>query len=345
MPFRLPENLAVLRDRDYRLLFAGQAASLLGDGMVSVALAFAALELGGSVSDVGLVLAARMVPLVACLLVGGVVADRVSRRGVMVAADCVRGLSQGTMAALLISGSAEVWMLAALAGVTGAGTGFFNPASTGLLPSVVAPERLQQANGLRGTAQATGEIAGPAIAGVLVATAGAGWAIAIDAATFAISAVMLAALRVRPRDARASTRFLRDLRDGWTAFTARTWVWAFVAGAAFGNLCWGAWSALGPVIADRDLGGATAWGRPCRPWAPEGWWAASWRSGWRPGGRCCSPAPSGPCSPCRSRSWRWARRWPCSRRRRSPRAWRSCSPTPSGSRRSSATCRPSRSHE
>jgi predicted MFS family arabinose efflux permease len=164
------------------------------------------------------------------------------------------------MAVLLISGSAEVWMLAVLAGITGAGTGFFNPASTGLLPSIVAPERLQQANGLRATAQATGEIAGPAVAGVLVATAGAGWAIAIDAATFAISAVLLAALRVDPRDARVSTRFLRDLKDGWTAFTARTWVWAFVAGAALGNLCWGAWSALGPVVADRDLGGATAWG-------------------------------------------------------------------------------------
>jgi MFS family permease len=138
------------------------------------------------------------------VLVGGVVADRMSRRAVMVGADLVRLASQGTMSALLIAGAAEVWTLALLAGVTGAATGFFNPASTGLLPAVVAPEQLQQANGLRATAVSTGEILGPLGAGVLVAAAGAGWAIAIDAATFAISAgVPHAAAPPRPCCARA----------------------------------------------------------------------------------------------------------------------------------------------
>lgn len=204
----LPDSLAVLRQRDYRLLFCGQAVSVFGDRMVAVALAFAVLEVGGSTSAVGLVLACATLPLVGSVLVGGVVADRTSRRAVMVGADLVRLASQGTTSALLIAGAAQVWTLALLAGVTGAATGFFNPASTGLLPAVVASEQLQQANGLRATAVSTGEILGPLAAGVLVAAAGAGWAIAIDAATFAISAAFLMRLRlpahVAPRPAHFS---------------------------------------------------------------------------------------------------------------------------------------------
>jgi len=125
---------------------------------------------------------------------------------------------------------------------------------------VVAPERLQQANGLRATAQATGEILGPVIAGVLVATAGSGWALAIDAATFAVSAGFLARLNVPARTVREASTFFEDLREGWSTFRAMTWVWAFVAGAAVGNMLWGAWSVIGPVVAERDLGGAATWG-------------------------------------------------------------------------------------
>jgi MFS family permease len=257
---RLPESLAVLRVREFRLLFGGQAVSLLGDGMVNVALAFAVLHLGGSASQVGLVFAARMLPLVACLLIGGVVADRASRRAVMVTADLARLVSQGLMAGLLIAGAAHIWTLAVLAGVTGAATGFFNPASTGLLPAVVPPAQLQQANGLRATAMAVGQILGPAVAGVVVASAGAGWALALDAATFGVSAAFLVRLRLPARAVRESAPFLADLRDGWRAFRSRTWVWTFVCSAALGNLLFGAWNVLGPVVAQRDLGGAAAWG-------------------------------------------------------------------------------------
>lgn len=257
---RLTENLDVLRGREFRLLFGGQAVSVLGDRMAIVALAFAVLEIGGSVSEVGLVLAAGTFPLVATVLVGGVVADRASRRAVMVVADLVRVISQGAMAALLIAGAADVWMLALLAGVTGAATGFFSPASTGLLPEVVLAEQLQPANALRGSAVSTGEILGPVLGGVLVAAAGAGWAIGIDAATFAVSAACLAMLRVPARAATAPSSFLADLREGWVAFRARRWVWTFVAYFAVGNLLWGTWGVLGPVVADSDLGGATAWG-------------------------------------------------------------------------------------
>ena len=163
------------------------------------------------------------------------------------------------LAALLIAGTAEIWMLAALAAAAGAATGFFNPASTGLLPLVVARDALQRANGLRATAIGIGEIAGPVVAGVLVAVAAPGWVIAIDAATFGLSAACLLRLRM-PAPGAAAGSFLADLREGWAAFRSRTWVWGFVAGIAVGNLLWGAWSALGPVVADRHLGGAPAWG-------------------------------------------------------------------------------------
>jgi MFS family permease len=252
----------VLRQRDFRLYFIGQSVSLFGDGMTRVALAFAALGVGGSATDVGLVLAARTLPEIACLLFGGVVADRTSRRRLMVAADVVRLASGGAMAALLIAGDAEVWTLALLAGIGGAATGFFNPASTGLLPAVVAPEDLQRANGLRATSMASGEIAGPIVAGLIVASAGPGWALAVDAVSFGVSAAFLSLLRHdgRSTTTRATASFLTDMRDGWREFRSRKWVVVFVWESALGGLMWGAWSAIGPVVAERDLGGAAAWG-------------------------------------------------------------------------------------
>jgi MFS family permease len=232
----------------------------VGDRMVTIALAFAVLGLGGSASEVGVVLACRALPLVATLLIGGVVADRVSRRAVMVAADLSRVATQGLLGALLILGHPPIWSLAVLAGLTGAATGFFNPAATGLLPAVVPPEQLQPANGLRATAMSGGEILGPAIAGVLIATVGPGWAIAIDAVSFAVSAAFLAQLRLPRRIAREASSFVHDLRTGWVEFRSRSWVWSLVLAASLGNLLWGAVNVLGPVVAKRELGGAAVWG-------------------------------------------------------------------------------------
>jgi hypothetical protein len=257
----LPESPAlpaVLRVRDFRLVFGAFAVSLVGDRMVTIALAFAVLDLGGSAPEVGVVLACRTLPLVATLLISGVVADRVSRRAVMVGADLARLVSQGTLGFLLIVGEPPIWALGVLSGLTGMATGFFNPASTGLLPEVVAPELLQEANGLRATAMSGGEIVGPALAGALVASAGPGWALAIDGATFAVSAAFLTNLRLPPRLARARTSFLHDLRAGWGEFRSRSWVWSIVLAASLGNMFWAAFGVLGPVVADRELGGAAS---------------------------------------------------------------------------------------
>jgi hypothetical protein len=98
------------------------------------------------------------------------------------------------------------------------------------------------------------------IAGFLVAGAGAGWALAVDAATFAVSAAFLVGLRLPERVARRRSSFAADLREGWAVFSSLTWVWTFVAAASLGNLLFGAWSVLGPIVAERDLGGAAAWG-------------------------------------------------------------------------------------
>ena len=258
----LPHSLSVLREREYRLLFGGQLVSVLGDQMVNVALAFGVIGIGGSASDLGLVFAARAFALVASLLVGGVVADRLPRRTVLIGADVVRLASQGALAAAFILGTPPVALVAALAAITGAATGFFNPASTGFLVSVVSPAGLQQANALRGVSSSGGRIAGPVLSAALVATVGAGWALAVDAGTFAVSAAVLSRMRSgRERFAReASTSFVTDFREGWDAFRSRRWLWSFVAFFAYGNLLYGALQVIGPLVAERDLGGAPAWG-------------------------------------------------------------------------------------
>jgi MFS family permease len=191
---RLPRTLDVLSLRDFRLVFGAAVASLIGDGVVPVALAFAVLDLTGSATDLGIVLAARVVALVTCLLIGGVVADRIGRRAVMVSADLVRLAAQAAIGALLVSGDATIAGVLASQALIGAASGFFNPASSGLIP-LVAGDHLQQANTLKGMATAAGNIAGPAIAGALVVATGPGAALLIDATSYGISALLLTRVR------------------------------------------------------------------------------------------------------------------------------------------------------
>ena len=134
---RLGERLGVLRLRDFRRVFLAQSVSVFGDGITPVALTFAVLELTGSGTDLGLVLAAQSLPLAALALVGGVWADRLPRQKVMVASDLVRAAVQGVAAVLLLSGSAQVWHLALLAALHGAAEAFFRPAAGALIPQIV----------------------------------------------------------------------------------------------------------------------------------------------------------------------------------------------------------------
>ena len=198
----VPEVL--LSEAQFRLLFAGQVLSLIGDRVMLVALPFAVLEAGGDLEAVGLVVAAELVPFLIFALVGGVVSDRSDRRRILIASDVARLVVQAVGGGLLIADAASPLTLGVLAGLYGTADAFFQPAFTGLLPQTVShPGQLQPANALRGMSFSVSSIAGPVLAGVLVAGIGAGAALLFDAASFAVSVACL--LRLRPRVAAAAT--------------------------------------------------------------------------------------------------------------------------------------------
>jgi MFS family permease len=217
------------------------------------------LDLTGSARDLGFVLAAKIAPLVVFLLVGGVFADRLPRRGVMLAADVARMAIQAATAALLLSHTARVWELIVLQAFAGTGTAFFNPASTGLTPMIVSAGRLQEANALRGMSMGLTQFAGPALAGILIVAVGPGYALAIDAASFGVSAFYLARLHLPRHAGLPPQSFGRDLLDGWREFTGRTWVWLIVVGVSLANMTDSAWLVLAAVWIKNGHGGAGAW--------------------------------------------------------------------------------------
>lgn len=254
-------SAAPLREREFRLLFAGRTTSLVGSAIAPVALAFAVLDLTGSKTDLGLILACREIPLLLFLLVGGIIADRLPRNRVMMSANVVSAFAQGSIAALLITGNAEVWHLAALAAVNGGASAFFFPASAGVIPQTVPAPILQQANALLALALNSAMIGGAALAGFLVAAFGPGWAIAVDAGTYALSAGLVALMRVPSLAPDKRPHFLSDLGVGWREFRSRTWLWVIVLQfSLLLMVTMGAFSVLGPVVADEELGGAKAWG-------------------------------------------------------------------------------------
>ena len=226
---RLPARLDVLRLRNFRNLFIGEAVSLLGDGLFPVALTFGVLDLHHSGTDVGIVLAAFSLPMVLFTLVGGVWSDRLRREWVMIVSDLVRFATMALIAALLLGGRAEVWSLALLGFVYGCGDAFFFPAYTALIQQIVPYDRLQEANALRGVADGFGWFVGPSLSGILVALIGAGGTLGIDAFTFLVSAGFLLTLRVPALlRAAAPASFLTELRAGWHEVASRTWLWVMM---------------------------------------------------------------------------------------------------------------------
>jgi MFS family permease len=254
--------IGVLGQRDFRLYFIGRLTSWIGSGMLPVALSFAILRRGGSTSQVGLVLGADVAPMVLFLLIGGVIADRLNRRMVMLTSDVLRGAAQGALAGWILVGHPPLWAFLGAEALVGVGAAFFTPAMTGLIPEVVSPDMLQQANSLNGLSQWGGMLAGPAIAGVLVATVGSGWAVAVDAFTYIVGAVSLAALRLpssATRDHQES--LIVQLAAGWHAFRSRSWLWLVVSQfTVFGLVTFAPFWVQGAVVARHSLGGAAAWG-------------------------------------------------------------------------------------
>jgi predicted MFS family arabinose efflux permease len=250
----LRQLLRVLRHRDFRLLWLAQAASVVGDGIVTVALALFVVDLTGSATDLGLVLAAYSLPMIGFLLVGGVFADRLPRHRVMVATDLVRFVLHALLAILIVAGAVRIWHVAVIGMLFGTAEAFFRPAATGLLPQTVPEDEIQEANAVIVTTNNVAEFSGPAIATALVLGVSPAAAFALDALTFLVSAALL--VRVRPRH-RAETvneesapSVWGDVRAGFREVRARSWIWATLAAfcvALF--LVLAPWFVLGPIVA------------------------------------------------------------------------------------------------
>ena len=255
------QSFDVLREREFRLLWLGQSISALGDALVPLALTFAVLDLTGSAADLGLVFAALFGARVLFILAGGVWSDRLPRQLVMIAADVVRCGVQILLALAFFTDSVRLWHLIAASFALGGASAFFGPASTGLVKSLVTPARLQEANALINISQNAIQIFGPVSAGALVVLVGFGPIFALDAATFAASAVFLVAMRLPKAVARLERRsFLADAREGLNEVLQRTWLWSAFIVFSISNVTIAMYFVLGPLVVERELGGASDWG-------------------------------------------------------------------------------------
>lgn len=250
-----------LRSRNFRLLTACNVISVAGSQAAAVAIPFAVLRSGGSPADVGYVATAELIPIIGCLLLGGVVADRLPRHHVIMAAELLQALAQGTAAALVLTGHARIWQLAALAAADGAGFGLYYPAAQGLLPQTVPASQRAQANALYRAGRNAASIGGAALGGLITGLAGPGWALAADAASFTAAAALRAGMRFQRQPPAHAPGMLRDLREGWREFTSHRWLWPIVTQfAVVTGVYAAAMSVLGPLVAHSSLGGARSWG-------------------------------------------------------------------------------------
>jgi DHA3 family tetracycline resistance protein-like MFS transporter len=245
-----------LRERDFRLLWGGMCVSLTGDGVFLIAIAWQVYALSDAPTALAMVGVAMTVPTLVLLLLGGVLSDRFDRRRLMVASDVIRALAVGAIAALSLAGVLELWHLVALVMPYAAGNAFFGPAFDAIVPDVVAPGELAQANALDQLARPIAQrLAGPAVGGVLIGTAGAGAAFAVDAVSFAVSAGAVLAMSARAPVARAAHRtMLADVRAGLAHVRQHVWLWGTLISAALAYLLFmGPVEILLPFLVKHDL--------------------------------------------------------------------------------------------
>jgi MFS family permease len=245
----------------FRGFFLGRLVSLLGSAMTPVALAFAVLNASGRPSDLGIILACQITPQLALLLVGGAAGDRFSRRKVLVAANLGAGLTQGGVAAVLLSGHFSLPLIAALEVGNGVMEAFASPALRGIVPELVRPADVQRANSLLASTQNGAKILGPTVAGLLVVAVGGGWAVGLDALSFIAAALFFIRLPVTsvvPAGRRPGLG--ADIRAGWHAFRSIRWVSVTALSFCVINLVnVGPWQILGPELT-RQRSGEAAWG-------------------------------------------------------------------------------------
>ena len=257
------ERLRVLRHHDFRNVWLAQSTSALGDGVVIVALALFVTELTGDPTQVGIVLAANLAPLIAFLLIGGVWADRLPRQRVMVSADVVRAALQALLALLIFTDEIQIWQLVVIQACYGSAQAFFQPAYTGIVPRTVPPGELQEAQALSSLTLNLAELLGPAIATALVLGVGAGWVFLLDAVTFVVSALLLSRVRAAGTAPAPSERrtVLAELGEGFREVSSRPWLWVTVVVFALAvPLGYAPLFVLGPTIAKETYDSAAVFG-------------------------------------------------------------------------------------
>ncbi len=247
-----------LRDRNFRLLFTGRVVDELGNGVSPAALTLAIVIATHSSAGLALVLVCALLPKVALLPIGGVVVDRLGPRRVAMTAAVVSGIAQLSIGLLLLARRVDFPLIAIAAAVNGVASAFDTPASLPLVAGTTDDAGRQAGNSLMGIAGSATNLAGPALAGALIFTVGAGWAFVLDAATFGFSAGTLALTKVRPVHVPRKT-FRDDLVAGWAEVRARTWYWTSLIGHGTWNFAAGMLATTGPLIAVTELGGKIVW--------------------------------------------------------------------------------------
>src|SRR5579863_1577650 len=265
---RLTRRFPVLGIRDFRFLLADRLIAPASVGFSMVGVSFAVLKATNSATDLSYVLAAQIAPSLVFVLIGGVAADRFRAQRVIVAANLLMALGEGTFGILALAGDPPLWAMLGLEAVTGTGVALFYPASQALLPRIVPDGLLQEASAISRLVMNTGQMSGAAAAGLLVAAAGPGWALVLCGAGMVATVPMLLAIRATrpvaagvPGDGAPARSMIAELREGWSEFRSHTWLWVIVAQFGVVMMAWyGAFSVLGPVVAREHLGGPAAWG-------------------------------------------------------------------------------------
>jgi len=253
--------LAPLALRDFRLLWSGMCISLLGDGVFIVAMAWQVYLLSNTPTALAMVGIAMTVPTIVFLLLGGVMSDRFDRRRLMLAADVVRGLAIAAIAVLSLTGTLEIWHMLVLVAIFGGATAFFGPAFDAVVPDVLPASLLPQANSLDQFVRPLAlRLAGPAVGGFLIEGVGVGWAFALNAATFAVSAAALLAMAPPIRRHKvAEATVVGDIKVGFAYVRKHVWLWGTFASAAVAYLCFmGPAEVLLPFLVKNDLHGSAA---------------------------------------------------------------------------------------
>jgi len=254
-------GFSLLKNPNVAKMFFAYLVSYTGTAMAPIAIAFGVLELTGSTSDASIVIAAPTLASILILLVGGVVADRTSRKRVIYSSELLAMAAQFTLAWLFLSGTATIPWLTAFMLINGIAMAFHAPAATGLIIQLVETKDLQATNALLGTARNGAIAGGAALGGILVATIGAGWTLLVDAVSFGLSAALVFTLRPKKQIALEPASVFEDLRLGWREFTSHTWLWVIVIQfsliVAAGEAVFGL---IGPAVAREQLGGAVSWG-------------------------------------------------------------------------------------